>query len=88
MPAATPFSSGRCCDTTGANITKAVFSLTAGTNVNVESNYLGDFALDTLSLNSPVSGTPEPPTFFLLSGALIGLQWVVRRMVPRKKIIQ
>ena len=72
-------------DTTGANVTKAVFSLTAvGSNPNNETNNLGDFAVDTLSLVNPVvTGIPEPGTFFLLGGALMGLHWRLRRRATR-----
>lgn len=72
-------------DTTAANVTKAVFSLTAvGSNPNNETNNLGDFALDTLSLVNPVvTGIPEPGTFSLLGGALIGLHWRLRRRATR-----
>lgn len=69
-------------DTTGANVTKAIFSLTVATNVNNESNFLGDFAIDTLSINEQIT-TPEPGGFLLAGLGLIGLQWKLRRRAKR-----
>jgi len=62
-------------DVSGRDVTKAVFSLTVGTNINNETNYLGDFALDTLYLKA----VPEPGSFLLLGGTLLGFGWKLRR---------
>jgi hypothetical protein len=65
-------------DVTGANVTKAVFSLTAISG----GGDLGDFALDTVSLNEQVSATtPEPVSAFLMGGALLALGWKLKRRV-------
>ncbi len=63
-------------DTTGPNVNKAVFSLTA---INGGGD-LGDFALDTLSLkNQVVTGIPEPATCFLMGAALLAFGWKLKR---------
>jgi len=63
-------------DQTGPAVNKAVFSLTAVlNNSNNESNYTGDFAIDTLGLVSPATATPEPATFSLVVLSLAGLAW-------------
>jgi hypothetical protein len=65
---------------TVAEVTKAVFSLTAAqTSPNNSTNNLGDFALDTLFLtNAPDTGAsvPEPGTTLLLGcgATLLGLR--------------
>lgn len=61
-------------DSTGPSVTSATFSLLSGTNTNKESNYLGDFAIDTLALrNQGQAVAPEPGTVLLLGSALLGL---------------
>jgi len=63
------------------NVTRAVFSLSAaGPNVNNSSNYLGDFALDTLYLqNPPFNPAPEPSSLFLVGGVVVAVGYRLRR---------
>jgi len=68
-------------DSTGANVTSMIFSVTA---VPADAN-VNDFALDTLLLTSPVSSsTPEPASFGLLTAGLAGLAWKLRRRTSSK----
>jgi hypothetical protein len=67
-------------DQTAADVTRAVFSLTAvQNNPNNESNNIGDFAIDTLGLVNPAAATPEPATFSLVVLSLAGLAWRPKR---------
>jgi hypothetical protein len=65
-------------DATGANVTKAVFSLTA----TVRGGDLGDFAIDTVLLKNPTvtTGSPEPASLLLAGGALLALSLLKRRV--------
>ena len=56
-------------DLSGANITKVVFSETAG-------NGLANFAVGTMYL-----GTPEPGTLLLLGTGALGLAGILRRKI-------
>jgi glucose dehydrogenase len=69
---------------TVANVTSAVFSLTASGSSADTANRLGDFTIDTLSLQNPVFLTPEPGTIFLLGGGLTVLGLGLRRRIPRQ----
>jgi hypothetical protein len=59
-------------------VTSAVFSLTAAA-AGSASNTLGDFTIDTLSLNDSIDPTPEPQSILLLGGALVFLGYELRR---------
>lgn len=64
---------------TVADVTSAVFSLTSAGSSADTANRLGDFTIDTLSLQNPVFATPEPGAIFLLGVGLIVLGPGLRR---------
>jgi hypothetical protein len=68
---------------TVAEVTSAVFSLTAEGSGNDTANNLGDFTIDTLSLQDFDSSAPEPGSIFLLGGSLGILGYRLRRRAAR-----
>ena len=69
---------------TVAEVTRAVFSLTAAGSSSGSANSLGDFTIDTLSLQDFASSTPEPGSAFLLFAALPILGCGLRRRAARR----
>jgi hypothetical protein len=68
---------------TVAEVTSAVFDLTSAGSSSDSANNLGDFVIDTLSLQNSAAAAPEPDSIFLLSGALAILGYRLLRQRAR-----